>query len=200
MESTLLVTPAGIEARLAWDPAVTVHDRIRILARELVAERLGMDAAKVRLDREAPFQFGHHTQLFATVDDAEVPLLIKTATFHSASVVAVSESGMHVGLDIRDAHPDEDTMFEMRRHSHLWENSTEETIVHHWTRVQAVLQADARGTRVHPEHVRLDARLDRGWVPDRKDFYRIVDISRGGFVITLAYSTAPAETDRPSRP
>lgn len=192
MDSVLLGAPQGITARMGWDPSLSVHDRIRILARELLADALGVDGKKVHLDREAPFEFGHHTQLIPTIDDVEVPLLIRTASFRTASVVAIAPPTLRVGLDIRDLHPDEDTLYEMRKHSHLWDTTTEAGIINHWTRVQAVLQADARGNRIHPENVRLDTPLDKGWVPDRKEYYRIVNLSRGGFVITLAYGEEPA--------
>ena len=55
------------------------------------------------------------------------------------------------------------------------------------SRVQAVREADGRGARVAPEHVRLDAPLNKGWIPDRRVYYKIADLSRDGWVITLAY-------------
>jgi 4'-phosphopantetheinyl transferase len=63
--------------------------------------------------------------------------------------------------------------------------------VDHWVHVQAVLEADGRGVRVAPEHVRLDAGRHRGWIPDRKMKYTLVDVSRDGWLITLAYGTLP---------
>ena len=58
MQTVLLDTPAGITARLGWDPAITVHHRRRMIARELVAQALGCDEKDVRIEREAPRGFG----------------------------------------------------------------------------------------------------------------------------------------------
>jgi hypothetical protein len=58
-------------------------------------------------------------------------------------------------------------------------------------RAQAVLEADGRGVRVAPEHVRLDAGRRKGWIPDRKMKYSLVDASRDGWVITIAYGILP---------
>ncbi len=190
MRSVLLDTPHGISARLGWDPKVAEHDRKRMLARELVAARLGVDAEEVRVEREAPAQFGFHTELFATASGQDVPLAIRNASFRAATVVAVAEPGTPVGLDIRDLRPDEATLRDMRRHSHLVDESDVGGLLAHWTRVQAVREADGRGARVRPEQVRLDAGRATGWVPDRHLFYRLADLSRDGFVITLAYVPA----------
>jgi len=202
MESVLLDTPAGITARLGWDPKLTVHDRRRILARELVAAELGVDLKDVRVDREAPQVFGYHTRLiatrssisgtgaFAAREETELPYAIKTASFRTATVVAVSDPSIAVGLDIRDTQPDEASIREMRRHSHLFDGGTVPSLLAHWTRVQAILEADARGARVHPEHVRLDFPPTTGWIPDRKLRYKLADLSRDAWIITLAYATA----------
>jgi 4'-phosphopantetheinyl transferase len=190
METVKLDAPDGIDARLGWDPAVSEHDRKRQLARELIVARLHVDPKDVRITREAPAQFGFHTQLEATTggsDEVPVPLEIRTTSFRAATVVTVSEPGIAVGIDIRDHNPDEATLRDMRRHSKLWEGTSDEKLLDHWTRVQAVLHADGRGPRVHPEHVRLDPSLEKGWIPDRPVFYKIADLSRQGFVITLAY-------------
>ena len=121
MESVLLDTPDGIGARLGWDPKLTEHDRKRILARQLVSARLKVEENAVRIQREAPAQFGFHTQLFAEVGDEEVPLEIRTASFRAATVAAIAEEGVRLGIDLRDSHPDEPTLAEMRRHSHLFD-------------------------------------------------------------------------------
>lgn len=192
MQSVLLDTPEGISARLGWDPKLTVHDRRRMLARELVADRLGVELGEVRVDREAPQVFGYHTRLIATRDGQELPLAIKTASFRTATVVAISDPSVPVGLDLRDLQPDEATLREIRRHSHLFDGGTVPALLAHWTRVQAILEADARGARVHPEHVRLDSPPTTGWVPDRKLRYKLVDLSRDAWVITLAYAPAHA--------
>ena len=191
MESVLLSAPEGILARLGWDPRLDERARILALAKELVAEHEGADEQSVRVDYETPAQFGHLVQLEATVAGAPVPLTIKAASFRTATVVAVADANVPIGLDIRDMQPDEITLREMRRHSHLIDGGSDQTLLAHWTRVQAVLAADGRGLRVHPEHVRLDARLDKGWVPDRRVFYRIQDLSRDAWVITLAYGGFP---------
>lgn len=188
MQSVLLDTPSGIEARLGWDPKVDIHDRRRLLARELVADRLGLAFSDVRVDREAPSVFGYHTRLIATRGtEDEIPLTIATASFRSATVVAIADPAVPIGLDIRDITPDDASLHEIRRHSHLFAEASTQTLLAHWTRVQAVLEADARGNRVRPEHVRLDTPLDKGWIDDRHVKYALRDISRDGWIITLAY-------------
>lgn len=187
MESVLLDTPSGIGARLGWDPKVTEHDRKRILARQLVAARLKVDEKAVRIQREAPAQFGFHTQLFAEVDDKEVPLEIRTASFRAATVAAIVDEGVRLGLDIRDAHPDEATLAEMKRHSRIFDVNNLDALLSHWTKVQAVREADGRGVRMKAEYVRLDLGKSKGWIPDRPIHYSLLDLSRDGWIITLAY-------------
>lgn len=187
MDSILLDTPEGVTARLGWDPRITDHDRKRILARQLVAAKLGVEEKAIRVEREAPAQFGFHTQLFATMSGEELPILIKTASFRGATVAAIAEPGSLVGLDIRDSQPDEETLFEMRAHSHLFDESDVPKLIAHWTRVQAVREADGRGARVKPDHVRLDTPLTTGWIPDRKMRFHLHDLSRESWIITLAY-------------
>lgn len=191
MQTVLLDTPAGITARLGWDPAITVHDRRRRIARELIAQALGCDAKDVRIEREAPRGFGYHTRLIASRDGVEVPLAITTASFRAATVVAVSDPGLPLGIDIRDAHPEPADLARMRKHSRLFSSTDVRDLVDHWVHVQAVLEADGRGVRVAPEHVRLDPGRHRGWIPDRKMKYTLVDVSRDGWLITLAYGTLP---------
>jgi len=192
MQSVRLDTPEGIGALLGWDPQLSEHDRKRMLARELVAAQLGIEEKQVRIEREAPGQFGFHTQLFASVEEQEVPLLIKNASFRGATVVAIAPPGTQMGLDLRDAHPDEDALREMRLHSHLLDENDLDTLLRHWTRVQAVREADGRGTRVKGDHVRLDSPLNKGWIPDRKVYFRLHDLSRDGWIITLAEHQQPA--------
>ncbi|GAB2843985.1 hypothetical protein ACFQ0P_02960 [Microbacterium insulae] len=192
MQSVLLETPPGITARLGWDPKMAEHDRKRELAREIVAAQLGIEERSVRIEREAPGQFGFHTQLIAEVDGQEVPLRIRNANFRAATVVAVADPAVPLGLDLRDAHPDDATVREMRRHSHLVEEDDVGKLLTHWTRVQAVRDADGRGARVAADHVRLDSPLTKGWIPDRRVYYQLADLSRDGWVITLAYGAAPA--------
>lgn len=188
MESVVLETPDGISARLGWDPGVSVHDRRRILAKQLVANKLGVEEKVVQVDREAPNQFGFHTQLFAHLgDEQELAITIKTASFRAATVVAICEPGLRLGLDIRDLQPEEGELRQMRKHSHLFDEENVLTLTEHWTRARAVLEADARGARVKADYVRLDATLKRGWIPDRPVYYRLLDLSRSGWIITLAY-------------
>jgi 4'-phosphopantetheinyl transferase len=191
MQSVLLDTPAGITARLGWDPKLPEHDRKRAIAREIVASHLGVDEKSVRIEREAPGRFGFHTQLIAEVDGQEVPLRIRNANFRAATVVAVADPAVPLGLDLRDAHPDDVTMHEMKRHSHLPDDDFDKLLAH-WTRVQAVRDADGRGARVAADNVRLDSPLTKGWIPDRRVYYRLTDLSRDSWVITLAYGAAPA--------
>lgn len=195
MSSIALDAPAGIDARLGWDPKVTAHDRKRALARELVAERLGVSEKDVLIVREAPGSFGFHTQLVAEIDGDVVPLTIRNISFRAATVVAIGEPGLAFGLDLRDAQPDPDTLADMRRHSHIFNEDDTAALVHHWTRVQAVRDADGRGTRVAAEHVRLDAEGRRGWIPDRRARYDVVDLSRDGWVITLAVARPSSDED-----
>ncbi len=191
MESVLLDTPPGITAKLGWDPRMSEHDRKRVLARELIAARVGAEERAVRIDRESPRHFGFHTQLVAAVDGQEVPLGIRNASFRSATVVAVAEPDVRLGLDLRDSHPDDATVHVMQRHSHLFDKSDINKLLEHWTRVQAVRDADGRGARVAADHVRLDSSLAKGWIPDRRVYYKLIDLSRAGWIITLAYVTIP---------
>ncbi|WP_040569516.1 hypothetical protein [Microbacterium yannicii] len=192
MQTVLLDTPTGVAARLAWDPKVPEHDRKRLLAKELVAAHLGVDPAAVRVDREAPGTFGFHTQLLAEVAGQEVPLKIRNANFRAATVVAVADPAVPLGLDLRDAHPDDAELRNMKRHSHLFEDDDLSKLLAHWTRVQAVRDADGRGSRVAADHVRLDSPRTKGWIPDRRVYYQLADLSRDGWIITLAYGALPA--------
>lgn len=192
MQSVLLDTPAGITARLGWDPKIPEHDRKRLLAKEIVADRLSIEEKAVRVERESPGKFGFHTQLIAEVDGAEVPLMVRNANFRAATVVAVADPAVPIGLDLRDAHPDDAQLRVMKRHSHLFEEDDLAKLLAHWTRVQAVRDADGRGTRVAADHVRLDSARTKGWIPDRRVFYQLADLSREGWIITLAYGAQPA--------
>ncbi|SDQ26664.1 hypothetical protein [Microbacterium sp. cf332] len=191
MQTVLLDTPAGITARLGWDPAITVHQRRRTIAREVVAQVLRCDEKDIRIEREAPRGFGYHTRLVASRDGVEVPLAITTASFRAATVVAVSDPGLPIGIDIRDAHPEPADLARMRKHSRLFSSGDTLDLIDHWVHVQAVLEADGRGVRVAPEQVRLDPGRHRGWIPDRNMKYSLVDVSRDGWLITLAYGTLP---------
>ncbi|TQJ30995.1 hypothetical protein [Microbacterium sp. SLBN-146] len=192
MQSVLLDTPAGITARLGWDPKIAEHDRKRLLAKEIIAERLGIEEKAVRVERESPGTFGFHTQLIAEVAGAEVPLSVRNANFRAATVVAVADPAVPIGLDLRDAHPDDAELRVMKRHSHLFDEDDLGVLLAHWTRVQAVRDADGRGTRVAADHVRLDSARTKGWIPDRRVFYQLSDLSRDGWIITLAYGAHPA--------
>lgn len=191
MQTVLLDTPSGITARLGWDPEISVHDRRRMIARELVAARLGCDEKDVRVEREAPRGFGYHTQLIASRDGVEVPLAIKTASYRAATVVAVCDPALPLGIDIRDMHPEPADLSRMKKHSRVFNGGSPADLLDHWVHVQAVLEADGRGVRVSPDHVHLDAGRHRGWIPDRNMRYTLVDLSRDGWVITLAYGTLP---------
>lgn len=187
MQSTLLDTPKGIAARLGWDPATSEHDRKRILAKQLVAARLGLEEKTIIIERESPAHFGFHTQLHARTRDTTVPLIIRTASFRSATVCAIAEPDTVFGLDLRDLRPDETTIEDIKRGSRLFETNNIQALVDHWTRVQAVREADGRGARIKPVFVRLDSTLTRGWLPDRPARYTLRDLSTDGWVITLAY-------------
>lgn len=191
MQTVLLDTPAGITARLGWDPAITVHYRRRMIARELVAAQLGCEEKDVLVERESPRGFGYHTRLIASRKGVDVPLAITTASYRAATVVAVSDPGLPIGIDIRDSNPEPADLTRMRKHSRLFSTGNTLDLIDHWVHVQAVLEADGRGVRVAPEQVRLDASRQRGWIPDRNMKYTLVDVSRDGWLITLAYGTLP---------
>lgn len=188
-----VLTPDGISAVIGWDAETTVHDRRRILARELIAARLGCEAKEVRVERDAPRGFGYHTRLIASRGHDELSLSIVTASFRTATVAAICDSGTSVGIDLRDSEPDEVTVFTMRRHSPLINKDDTADLVHRWTRVQAVLGADGRGGRIPPGHVVLDAGRERGWLRDRRVRYGLTDASRDGWVITIAAGIVDGE-------
>ncbi len=191
LTTVLLDTPEGISAKLGWDPGTTVHDRRRIIAKELIAARLGCETKDVKIEREAPRSFGYHTRLIASKDGSELPIAIVTASYRAATVVAICDPGLPVGIDIRDLTPEPADLVQMRKHSHLLDEGNVADLLQHWVRAQAVLEADGRGVRVAPEHVRLDAGRRKGWIPDRKMKYSLVDASRDGWVITVAYGILP---------
>lgn len=193
LQTVLLDTPAGVAARLGWDPGTTVHDRRRIIAKELIAAKLGCEIKDVTIERESPRGFGYHTRLIASRDGAELPIAIVTASYRAATVVAICDPGLPLGIDIRDLHPEPADVRQMQKHSHLFDENNIPDLLQHWVCVQAVLEADGRGVRVAPEHVRLDAGRHKGWVPDRKMKYALVDASREGWVITIASGTLPPE-------
>ena len=186
LQTVPLDTPSGVSARLGWDPATTVHDRRRIIAKELIAAQLGCDTKDIRIEREAPRGFGYHTRLIASRDGVELPISIVTASYRAATVVAICDPALSVGIDIRDMHPDAADIRQMQRHSRLFDESNTEDLLQHWVGVQAVLEADGRGVRVAPDRVHLDSGRNKGWIPDRKMRYALVDASRDGWIITIA--------------
>lgn len=189
MESIPLDTPDGITARLGWDPSVSVHDRRRILTREIVAGLVRCDPKEIRVEREPPRGYGYHTRLIASRNGEDLPYAVKTASFRAATVVAVAAPSMPLGIDVRDMHPEAVDIHMMQKHSHLLDENNIPALVDHWTKVQAVLEADGRGVRVAAEHVRLDPTGRKGWLPDRKSGYHLVDLSREGWIITMAYGS-----------
>lgn len=192
LQTILLDTPSGVTARLGWDPGTTVHDRRRLIAKELIAARLGCEPEAVKIEREAPRGFGYHTRLIASRDGEELPIAIVTASYRAATVVAICDPGLPLGIDIRDLHPEPADIRHMQKHSHLLDEHNIDDLLHHWVCVQAVLEADGRGVRVAPENVRLDTGRHKGWLPDRKMKYSLLDASRDGWVITIASGTLPA--------
>lgn len=186
-----LDTPAGVSAKLGWDPATTVHDRRRIIAKELIAARQGCEPSDIKIEREAPRGFGYHTRLIASLDGQELPIAIVTASFRAATVVAICDPGLPVGIDIRDSTPEPGEIKLMKRHSRVLDSNNIPDLLQHWVRTQAVLEADGRGVRVAPEHVRLDAGRGKGWIADRNMKYTLVDASSDGWVITIAYGILP---------
>lgn len=188
MESVQLDTPAGITARLGWDPKMTEHDRKRVLAKELISARLRIEAGDIAVIREQPTRFGHRTELYAEVDGEQVPIVIRNVSFRAATVVAVGDPDIVFGLDLRDAHPDESTLREMRRHSHLFDEDNVQSLLEHWTRVVAIREADGRKNLIRGDNVRLNSTRTKGWVPDRKTQYELVDLSRDGWIISLAWA------------
>lgn len=193
LQTILLDTPAGVVARLGWDPGTTVHDRRRLIAKELIAARLGCGVEEIKIEREAPRGFGYHTRLIASRDGQELPIAIVTASYRAATVAAICDPGLPLGIDIRDLHPEPADIRHMQKHSHLLDEHNLSDLLHHWVCVQAVLEADGRGVRVAPENVRLDSGRHKGWLPDRKMKYSLLDASREGWVITIASGTLPTE-------
>ena len=191
LQTILLDTPAGVDARLGWDPGTTVHHRRRIIAKELIAAKLGCETTDVKIEREAPRGFGYHTRLIASRDGQELPIAIVTASYRAATVVAICDPGLPLGVDIRDMHPEPADIRQMQKHSHLLDEGNIPDLLHHWVCVQAVLEADGRGVRVAPDHVQLDTGRRKGWLPDRKMKYALTDASREGGVITIASGTLP---------
>lgn len=191
LQTVLLDTPPNVSARLGWDPATTVHDRRRIIARELIAARLNCDITDIKIEREAPRGFGYHTRLIASKDGEELPIAIVTASYRAATVVAICDPGLPLGIDIRDLNPEKADIRKMQKHSRLFDENNIPDLLQHWVRVQAVLEADGRGVRVGPEHVKLDTGRHKGWIPDRNMKYTLVDASRDGWVITIATGTLP---------
>ncbi|NYE19116.1 hypothetical protein [Microbacterium immunditiarum] len=167
---------------------MTEHDRKRVLAKELISARLRIEADDVAVIREQPTRFGHRTELYCEVDGEQVPLVIRNTSFRAATVVAVADPDIAFGLDLRDAHPDEPTLREMRRHSHLFDENDVPSLLEHWTRVVAIREADGRKNLIRGDNVRLNSTRTKGWVPDRKTQYELVDLSRDGWIITLAWA------------
>lgn len=191
LKTILLDAPRGVTARLGWDPGTTVHDRRRIIAKELIAAQLGCEEREVSIVREAPRGFGYHTRLIASRDGVELPISIVTASFRAATVVAICDPALPLGIDIRDAHPDEADLRLMRKHSHLPNENDVDDLLKHWTAVQAVIEADGRGVRMAPERVVLDTGRRHGGFRDRKMLYELVDASAEGWIITIAVGTPP---------
>ena len=197
LQTVPLDTPEGVSARLGWDPATSVHDRRRIIAKELIAAKLNCDVEGIRIEREAPRGFGYHTRLIASRGGEELPISIVTASYRAATVVAICDPSLSVGIDIRDMHPDDADIRLMQRHSRLFDETNIEDLQQHWVRVQAVLEADGRGVRVAPERVRLDTGRAKGWIPDRNMKYELVDASRDGWIITIAVGRPVPPATRP---
>jgi len=192
LQTVPLDTPDGVTARLGWDPGTTVHDRRRIIAKELIAAKLHCEPKEVHIEREAPRGFGYHTRLIASRGGQELPIAIVTASYRAATAVAICDPGLPVGIDIRDLHPEPVDIRLMQKHSRLLDESNIPDLLSHWVSVQAVLEADGRGVRVAPEHVRLDSDRRKGWLPDRRMKYALVDASRDGWLVTIAHGILPA--------
>ena len=129
LQTVPLDTPEGVSARLGWDPATSVHDRRRIIAKELIAAKLNCDVKDIRIEREAPRGFGYHTRLIASRGGEELPISIVTASYRAATVVAICDPSLSVGIDIRDMHPDDADIRQMRRHSRLIDESNTEELL-----------------------------------------------------------------------
>jgi 4'-phosphopantetheinyl transferase len=102
----------------------------------------------VRIEREAPRGFGYHTRLIASRDGEELPIAIVTASFRAATVVAICDPGLPLGIDIRDAHPEPADLRLMRKHSHLSTRTTSTCCA--LDQRAAVIEADGRGVRWLP--------------------------------------------------
>lgn len=186
MGSALLETPLGVVARLGSSRRSSADERYRALAKQLVAERYGVEEKAVRLLRDAPAGFGSTAQRYAEVARRRVQLEIRAVHFGTATVVALVNPGVRVGIDLRDPCPDEGAVAEMQLHSHLFNEDDIDSLLQHWTKVQAVRDADGRRTPLRPEWIMLDPVRDTGWVPDARARYSLLDVSRDGWIITLA--------------
>jgi hypothetical protein len=190
-ESSVRETPEGVDARLLTDATLTEHERRHAVTRELIATRFGVASPAIRLKREEPGAFGHRTHLTAHVEGDELPLTIKAATFASTTVVAIADLHVPLGVDIRPREVTEAQVQEMRRHSRLFADADPREVLEHWTRVQAIREADGRGSRLLPESVLLDLESLTGWAPDRRTHYRLADLSNDTWTVTLAYGAGP---------
>lgn len=182
--------PEGIRARLLWDPQLTPHDKRRLLVKEIIAAQRGCEPREVRVEREGPKNFGTHRRLIASISGREIDLNINTASYKGATLVAVSEPALTIGVDVRDYDPDAQTLALMRSQSHLSDEDNVRALVDHWTRVMAVIDAEGRTAWMRPDRVRLDANGKTGWVQGTDDAYTLSDASRGTWVMTFATAAA----------
>ncbi|MDT0182412.1 hypothetical protein AB0P19_07300 [Microbacterium oleivorans] len=191
MNSTPLAGPDGIDVILGHDEKRTEHERRHFLTRELIARRFGVTHRDIKLRRQPPGPFGYRSHLYAAVGGDEIPVSIKAASRGDVTVVALADLAVPIGLDVRPNQLDDADIAEIRRHSHLLPDTSERAMREHWTRALAVREADGRGLRVQLEHVILDPVSSTGWAPDRRVHYRLVDLSRDRWTVTLAYGGGP---------
>ncbi|ROR66837.1 4'-phosphopantetheinyl transferase family protein [Agrococcus jenensis] len=164
-------------------------DAGRALARTLVAELAGVDAASVSIVQRCPDCGGPHGRpvVMAPPEARGVAVSLAHA---GARHVAAARRGGRIGVDaeLREAAPGRVEALRglLRRDDEL---PCDDDLLRRWTRIEAVLKADGRGLRVEPATVVLDAR-DAGLVgsvPGAARAYDLHDIDLGpGLVVGLA--------------
>ncbi|MGW8483137.1 hypothetical protein ACWGJP_08345 [Microbacterium sp. NPDC055903] len=191
MNTMTLNGPEGIAVRLGVDAKLSEHRRRHLVTREMLAAQRDVGLRDIRLRREDSGVFGHRSHLRSVIDGEHLPLVIKAASYGDATVVAIADLHVPLGLDLRPSVSDEAELAEIRRHSHLFPETRDEELHDHWTRVHAVREADGRGSLIQLERILLDPESSTGWLRDRRVHYQIADLSHGDWTITLAYAKGP---------
>ncbi len=191
MQPITLTAPEGIDLAFGTSSVLSEHERRHQLARDLISNRYGLSPVDIRLRREAPGAFGHHTHLSAGSASESFPLVIKAGSSGAGTVVAVSDFAVPLGVSLLSTDPDAAEVAMIHRHTHLFPDADESSFFRHWVRVQAIREADGRGARVSPDRVRLDPVSSKGWIPDRRVHYDVTDMTVDGWLVALAFVAGP---------